>query len=240
MGNRLSWLANIERTIIGAPYCVLCHETSSSLGLCAGCLNDMQILRLAENQTCPGCARLSLRGVLCGHCQTHPPPTVALFASYAYQPPISTLLYAYKHQHQPVLAPVIAALMVEHAPPWLGAEAIDEILVLPMPLSRKRLSMRGFNQSGLLVDALAKHYCWPVLSPLRIGRIHRAAQSTLKQAERLRNVRGIFKINADVKNRNVLLIDDVVTTGATIAELAQALKKAGARSVWAWALARPL
>lgn len=174
---------------------------------------------------------------MCGHCQRHPPSTVRVFAAYHYAAPIKHMLHALKYLRQPHLATPLAGLLLAHLPPWLEHTAFD--VVLPMPLSQPRLHERGFNQSHLLAAPIARQLARPLLDNTAVLRQHRPPQSTLSSAERQRNVRGIFHINADVKNRNVLLIDDVVTTGATIAELAQSLVHSGASGVWAWTLAHP-
>lgn len=232
-----SWLKSTWHTLTGMPKCVLCHETAHTFGLCAGCLNDLQTLRRHSTHICPLCPRFSVNAQICGHCQRHPPPTVRLFAAYDYAPPIKQILHAFKHLRQPHFSKPLAGLLLAHCPPWLSSTRFD--MVLPMPLSRQRLHERGFNQSRLLAEPVAKHLAVPLLDNNAVLRQHRPPQSTLSGADRRRNVRGIFCIKADVKNRNVLLIDDVVTTGATIAELAQSLTRAGTAGVWAWTLTHP-
>ena len=108
-----------------------------------------------------------------------------------------------------------------------------------MPLSKARRLYRGFNQADELAARLAQHYGWPLLPRDAVFRRHHAPQSTLKSDERQRNVRHAFAVQSGlVKNCNLLLIDDVVTTGATLNELARALKRAGAGRIFCWTLAR--
>ncbi|PIT13350.1 amidophosphoribosyltransferase [Snodgrassella alvi] len=147
------------------------------------------------------------------------------------------MLSAFKHQRQLALLDTLAALMLAQPPQWLAQVKIDAVLA--MPLSRKRLFERGFNQSQLLAAIIARHYALPVLRPDCVQRCYRPPQSTLKKSARQRNVRGVFRLNHAVKKRNLLLIDDVVTTGATITELAQTLKKSGASRIYVWTLAHP-
>lgn len=173
---------------------------------------------------------------MCGACQKHPPPFARLWASCRYEAPVSSLIYAFKHQGDLGLAAPLAALMLANPPPWL-AETDADWLMLPMPLSRERRLQRGFNQTEILAEHLAASLGLPVLPRHSVQRAHRPPQSTLAAAERRRNVKNSFQLCADVRARNVLLIDDVATTGATLEELARSLKKSGAVQVRAWTLA---
>lgn len=147
------------------------------------------------------------------------------------------MIHQFKHLADLSMLPPLAGLMMRHAPDWLHGERID--FVLAMPLSKERRIYRGFNQSDELVSQLATHYGWQVLPRGTVSRVHGAPQSTLKGSERLRNVKNVFSVENDVfKKRNILLIDDVVTTGSTFGELAQTLKKSGTEKVFCWSLAR--
>lgn len=132
----------------------------------------------------------------------------------------------------------LAELMRRHAPDWLETEHFD--FVLPVPLSKERRLHRGFNQSEELADILSEHYGWTLLPRQTVFRRHREPQSTLKSADRVRNIKNAFEINGHIpKNCNILLIDDVFTTGSTLNELARTLKKSGAGKIFCWSLARP-
>lgn len=161
----------------------------------------------------------------------------ALYASYEYVPPLRQLLHAFKHQKQLYLAEVLAGLMLSQPPVWLFDQQFDAIVA--MPLSRPRLFKRGFNQSRLLAQAVAQSLDCPLLAAKMIRRQHRQAQSTLKGAQRFLNVKGVFQVNGRLDGLSLLLIDDVVTTGATMGALTQSLRKAGAAQVFGWALSRP-
>lgn len=146
------------------------------------------------------------------------------------------MLHAFKHQADSSMLRPLCRLMLNHPPPWLGEGAAD--CILAMPLSRQRRLFRGFNQSEGLAEAVGRHYGLPVLPRTTVFRRPHAPQSTLKEHERRKNVRNAFVLdNQRVKNRNVLLVDDVATTGATFEELARTLKQAGAAAVFCWALA---
>lgn len=232
-----SWITQIGRLLTGAPRCALCHESAHTDALCAGCRADLDLLFTDTAHRCPACTRFSLNAMLCGQCQQKPPPFRCLHASCYYEAPLKQMLHAFKYHSQTALLPTLAALIRQHPPPWLLEQHIDAVLA--MPLSRARLHRRGFNQSALLAQPLAAEYGWPLLDKHTVLRHHRPPQSTLTRAQRHRNVHGVFRVRANVKNRNLLLIDDVVTTGATVSELAQSLKRAGAAAVYVWVLAHP-
>lgn len=147
------------------------------------------------------------------------------------------MLHVFKHRGDLSMLPALAAVMQGHPPPWLACADIDAVLAVP--LSRERRLYRGFNQADELVARLAKHYGWNVLPRDTVFRRPHAPQSTLKREERQRNVKQVFELEKPlVKNRKLLLIDDVMTTGATLAELSRMLKRAGADRIFCWTLAR--
>lgn len=135
------------------------------------------------------------------------------------------------------ILPALVEIMRQHPPSWLEEVEIDAVLA--MPLSKNRRIYRGFNQADELAERLAGIYGWQVLPQNTVFRRHHVPQSTLKRDERQRNVRHAFEMEKSlVKNRKLLLIDDVVTTGATLAELSRILKRAGAQHIFCWSLAR--
>ena len=176
---------------------------------------------------------------MCGQCQQKPPPFERLWASVYYEPPVSNMIHAFKHQADTGMRLPLQQLMLDHAPPWLDGAGIDAVLT--MPLSRERRLFRGFNQAEGLAEAVGRHYGLPVLPRNIVFRRHHVPQSTLKREERRKNVKNAFVINIEnnqyVKNRKILLVDDVTTTGATFESLSVTLRKAGASAVFCWALA---
>lgn len=232
----VSLLTSFWHACIGKPHCLLCHDYADGSGLCHPCWQDISSLQRPERDICLQCHSGNLTAGTCEQCGQHW-PFARLYASYRYATPLRQILSAYKHQRQLALLDTLAALMLARPPQWLETAQIDAVLA--MPLSRQRLFKRGFNQSQLLAASIARHYELPLLPPYCIDRSHRPPQSTLKKSARRRNVRGVFHLKQPVKKRNLLLIDDVVTTGATIAELAQTLKKSGAAQVFVWSLAHP-
>jgi ComF family protein len=111
-------------------------------------------------------------------------------------------------------------------------------IIVPIPLHWKRVAERGFNQSLELARPVSAHLHLPLDSTTCVRRIPTVPQLTLEKRSRLRNIRGAFDVRRDIGARHVVLLDDVVTTGATVSELAAQLLQRGAKKVDVWALAR--
>lgn len=215
--------------------CLLCHDSGCVSGLCGACLKDLRLLAVDAAQVCPRCGGPGDGESVCGRCQRKPPPFERIWASVEYAPPVSGILHRFKHRRDLSLVRPLAELMAALPPPWLDGAGID--CVLAVPLSRERRLFRGFNQCDELAAVLARRYAWKLLPHTAVFRQASAPQSTLPFEERRQAVRGVFRINANIKNCNVLLIDDVVTSGTTLAELSRMLEKAGADAVFCWTLA---
>lgn len=182
---------------------------------------------------------------LCGACAVEPPPLDRAFAGVAYAYPWSTLVAGYKFGERHGWANFFAGLLLRSPGP---AEVLDELgpedWLLPIPLSAERLQARGFNQAWELCASLARQTHTLARSDARLLlRVrHTRPQSQLKRQERLANVKGAFQVDplraAEVRGRRVVLVDDVMTSGASLYTAAQALRDAGAAHITAVVLAR--
>ena len=159
-------------------------------------------------------------------------------------PPATDLVHALKYEGWKELAPTMGsemAVAVRRHPP---AATRGSPLLVPVATTARRIRRRGYNQARLLADAMGAELGWPVAEPLRRTAAPRS-QTLLTPAERRENVRGAFGVVgegevATVQGRDVLLVDDVLTTGATASEAAVTLVAAGARSVSLAVFARAL
>lgn len=182
---------------------------------------------------------------LCLACLRHAPELDAALAALPYAYPWSTLIAHYKFGEQPAWAHFFARLMLTRPDIQAALSALTaEDWLLPLPLSPERLQARGFNQAWELASALARQS--GTLARLDAGLLlrvrHTRAQSQLGRAARLANVRGAFLADplraAELTGRQVLLVDDVMTSGASLFSAAEALHSAGAAHVAAAVLAR--
>ena len=170
---------------------------------------------------------------ICGGCLQTPPYFHVTRSPYAYQAPISHLITALKYQRRLSLVPVLAGALAEHIE---NCSAVVDAL-LPVPLHTSKLRRRGFNQSLELARPLARRFGIPILHALQR---HRAtpAQSSLHADERRHNVRHAFRIAQPFDHQRVAIVDDVMTTGSTVNEIARLLATAGAEEIQVWCIAR--
>jgi ComF family protein len=228
---------NIIQNWLYPPICVLCGMASGrDLGLCHDCEADLPLISTA----CRQCARplpgASARGPhTCGRCQQRPPPVTHTLSPLAYRYPVAGLIHRYKYGRQLALAAPLGYLLGEHI-----VQQADTLpgLIIPVPLHASRLRTRGFNPSLELARQVGRRLAIPV--DLRSTRrvINTASQAGLSARARQHNVRGAFRITAPIPASHVALLDDVMTTGHTVMELARVLRGAGVARVDAWVLAR--
>lgn len=187
---------------------------------------------------CDLCAEPIPDGVTrCGSCLTRPPPLDGCIAALTYEWPWWTYIRRLKFQNDVGLASTLARLLMATG----GASDVVARAhwVLPIPSSAERLAQRGYNPAGLIAREIGRDRC-------RVDLLYRPAdrpaQRSLRRSERLANVRGAFAVAAQhehlLKGRDIVLVDDVMTTGATLYEGARALRRAGVQSVTALVLAR--
>jgi ComF family protein len=228
---------NIIQNWLYPPSCVLCGlESGRDLGLCRDCESDLPFLSVA----CRQCAR-PLPGVpvgglhTCGRCQQQPPPVTQTLSPLAYRYPVTGLIHRYKYGRQLALAAPLGYLLGEYV---LQQAVTRPGLIIPVPLHVSRLRARGFNPSLELARQIGRRLAIPV--DLRSTRrvINTASQAGLSAHARQHNVRGAFRVAAPIRASHVALVDDVMTTGHTLMELARALRRAGVERVDAWVLAR--
>lgn len=215
--------------------CVLCDaRIPRTQTFCTGC--ETALPRLAW--PCPQCAApiegTTTNALRCGACQKRPPAFSKVFALYGYAPPIDGLIRALKYHRRLELARILGEQLAQGL-----ANALRGIdLVVPVPLHRARLHERGYNQSLELARPIAKHLRLPLDFDCLQRTRATAPQAGLTPAERRHNVRGAFVATPTVNKLKIAVVDDVMTTGHTANAVAQCLRKAGAKEVHVWVVAR--
>ena len=218
------------------PTCLLCGAPGAAgRDLCAGCAGDLPLNRCC----CPRCA-LPLAsplpaGAVCGACQRRAPPFERALAALRYETPIPSLVAAAKFRGRLNAARLLGHLLAEAAS--LAAVPLPQALI-PVPLHPDRLAVRGYNQSVEIARVVGHSLGLPVdiVSCRRV--LATPPQAGLDERARRRNIWGAFAARSSVPWAHVAILDDVMTTGSTAAELTRVLRRAGAARVDVWAAAR--
>jgi ComF family protein len=200
--------------------------------MCTACQADLPRLPV---ESCPVCALPSPAGATCGACSTNAPSYDAVRAAMPYAFPVDALVSALKYGDRLALAPVLGHLLAQCA----AVDALPDAIV-PMPLAPQRLRTRGFNQALELAGAFPRRWL-DLITPTALERRRDTApQASLPLPDRGANVRDAFFARRRFDGLDVAVVDDVMTTGATLHEAAAALKRAGAARVRGWIVARTL
>ncbi len=236
------WLSPIVDAVL-PPRCLGCGAmVQDDGGFCAPCWQARHFLR---PPACACCAMPFAQpqgdGALCAACMADPPPFTRAGALIAYDAVVGAIILRLKYGRRVGLARAMAQMLIAPAHDLLGTDAPDA-LVLAVPLDRWRLWRRGFNQSLLIARPLARALGLP-LHPDALARVRpTGSMRGLGRRARLRRVQGAFVVpdrhRDDIRGRAILLVDDVMTTGATLSACARALRRAGAARVYVLTFAR--
>ncbi|MEK6747932.1 MAG: double zinc ribbon domain-containing protein [Pseudomonadota bacterium] len=214
--------------------CLLCGAYAlAGHALCSGCFDDLPML----TSTCPRCG-IALpttgTGLPCGACQTHPPPYERTIALCAYAAPLEQLIQHFKFHNRLTIAPTLARMFAARV---ADLPLLPEALI-PVPLHISRLRQRGYNQAVELARPLSRLLNIPVdLHSLQRTRAT-APQLELDAEARRKNLRNAFQVVRPINARHVAIIDDVMTTGSTVAVIAKLLRKHGVERIDVWVMAR--
>ncbi|WP_374357721.1 ComF family protein [Chitinimonas sp.] len=229
--NRLGKLSGQLAGILLPQACVLCGSHGSTTPICSACAAELPWLGLLH---CPVCALGTPQGGICGECLNRTRHFDHTVAAWDYHWPIDRLIPAWKYRGQLSLTKPLSDGLLSR----IKLTADRPELLLAMPLHVKRQRERGFNQAGELAKQLGRQLGIEV-DLTRLARPHESAPlASLPWSERRKAIKGAFALHGDVHGKHIALIDDVMTTGASLDELARLLKQAGARRVDCWVLAR--
>ena len=210
--------------------CLLCGAAGADGLLCPACAAE---LPRPPACGCPVCGEALPAAGLCGACLKAAPAFDATLAAFRYGFPLDKLVQALKYGHRLAIADFLATAMLAGPRP-------DGDLVVPLPLSRQRLRQRGFNQAAEIARPLARALGLPLALDGCTRTLDTPPQATLPWQARHKNVRHAFECALDLAGKSVIVVDDVMTSGATLAEFARVLKIHGAVRVTNWVAARAL
>ncbi len=227
--------------------CQYCGKFLGDARVVIFCRNCWAQITPISHPTCPLCgdlvsiepSHLPAGDVLCRHCRVLPPGMDRVFAASAYEHVVRTAIHQFKFAHKTGLGAPLAQLILTHLPQDFDSRRYHAIV--PVPLHPKRLRQRGYNQSAILARELSKALRIPLVRHA-LRRVRQTGEQALikERQSRHANIQGAFQATSPalVSSKALILVDDVVTTGATASECARVLKQAGAVSVLVVTIAR--
>lgn len=236
--------------ILFPVYCLGCGEEGE--WICPVCLEKIELLK---KQACPVCGVESLTGARCFNCRVKTDldgviASAAYFGKERRESLVKKAIHIFKYKLVKDLARPLAAIMarqlkgrqvIKKEKIIMFAPDTNNKIIVSVPLHIKRFRWRGFNQAELLADEISKYFNLPLERSVLVREKNNIPQAEVKERrERIENIRDAFICtdSAKVKDKTVILVDDVATTSATLGECAKALKKSGAKEVWGVVIAR--
>lgn len=230
-------LSIVQKALLGEQ-CPLCFRTSSNGGLCDCCLACIPLAECA----CVHCgARLAeevfIKTKVCGSCISQPTrPGSALMACW-YRPPVDEWIVRYKFHQDWAQGAILTDLLVRRIRQFFPVGLPD--ILIPVPMHPARLRTRGYNPAADIANQLSRQFSIPVDYALVRKKRFSRPQMELSYRQRVANVKGSFEMARDTVSRHIAIVDDVVTTGATVGEITRLLlRNSPATRISIWALAR--
>ena len=214
--------------------CLICDKElrkPSRYGLCEDCLKDMTFL---ESRICKKCGRLQLNEAdYCLTCQNHLRNFDFARSCVVYDDKAKEIVRGLKFGHRKYFAKYVSNFLIDRYAECFDNKNID--FIIPVPLMKKRVEERGYNQAEEIAKKFADHYNLAIRTDIVEKIKQNNEQAKLSGKEREENVLGVYKVvkPKDVEDKTILLVDDVMTTGSTLSELAKILIKAKAKNVYA-------
>lgn len=223
----------MKRLFYGLSDCLVCETpiNTDNFWLCQDCIDGFTI-NYAD--TCKVCLNFTINDI-CNHCQLKPPYYDNMIATYFYTKPLSTFLHKLKYnkkiQYSRILAQLFYKTIIKQV------QQLPDI-VIPVPIHTNKLLQRGFNQSEELLKYFKNWHNIKIVSAIKLN--HTTNQVGLNLSTRVKQMAGSFHLHANLDNKNIAIVDDVVTTGATVNELAKLCKRLGAKHIQIWCLLRTI
>lgn len=228
--------------------CISCQ--SSGAWICPSCLHKINI---NEKQSCPACNKNNMLGQYCRSCRGELKINGVLISADYQNNILAKSIKAYKYRFIRELSSPLSGIMLSFLEGILKEpeknyfypqcdksffEEFQSSLVIPVPLHKKRLNWRGFNQADILAEEMAREFSLELEKEGLVRTKFWRPQTSLNKEDRFKNIAGSFAWQKEkLKNKNIILIDDVCTSSATLNECAKVLKENGAKKVWGLVLA---
>lgn len=216
--------------------CPLCLARVPHAGLCSACAAELPRLPVMHCQRCAE-PLVGTQTEECARCLSDPPPYDRAYCALAYAPPVSILISWFKYHHMLRLTETLAHLMLAYV--RTRSEPLPDC-ILPVPLHPVRIRERGFNQATEIARSLSRHTRVPYDKACVVRIKKTPPQTSLKRALREKNLKGAFALRRRPPPGRIAVLDDVMTTGTTFAEIAKLLKRNGVEYIEVWSLARTI
>lgn len=213
-------------------FCLLCEQRTEESFLCTACRRDLPV----NLHACGRCGLPLSSGdvAVCGACVKKPPVFDAARSFYLYRQPFIWMIQQLKYRARLEFAELLASLLQQQ----LGTAQTGVDCIIPVPLYPGKCQQRGFNQATEIIRPVAKSLGIPLETRLCRRSLDTDSQSGLNRKQRIKNIKNAFVVTPSRNYRSVVVFDDVMTTGSTLAELTRSLKRAGIGKVEVWSLAR--
>ena len=216
----LSSYLKTVKNIVFPCLCLCCEEKISCGPICLKCQEKITFL---SGNLCRYCARpLSADKPICSLCQNKLHPYNRLISATAYKEPIVSLIHLFKYKNYDYLDKFFSSLIVKHLND-IHFKPFSYDFIIPVPMHKHKLKIRGYNQAQLLAKLLSNNFKIPLRNDIIDTVNIRPSQAKLQKQKRQENVKGVFAARKNLKNKKIILIDDIFTTGATAASCCQAL-----------------
>lgn len=215
------------------PHCVSCGKGGAFF--CRKCHHKLIYL---QAPLCVRCSKPISAGIVCSKCQSQTWDIDGICSVFKYGGAIRQAIIQFKYQNIKALADPLSYFLAE----YLRQRDLSFDVIIPVPIHKRRLRERGYNQSSLLAQRISRMTRTPVVEGALIRTKHTPSQAKSDSVDqRRKNIRNAFKcVGRDISGKRILLIDDVCTSGSTLNSCATSLKAAGATSVWGLTLAKEI
>jgi len=222
--------------IIFPPRCFICEKKTNTEIICIDCREKIKPL---NPPLCRVCAR-EIRGkdiCVCNNCRKRKVFYDKVISCFVYEEPLKSLIHLSKYKYYDYIMEFLSITMVKHILA-IGFSFKDYDFITSVPTHLLRLREREYNQSNIIAKKISKFLKIPLKNGIIYCKKNRPSQSGLKKEARLKNVEDNFFVKEDLTDKNIIIIDDVITTGSTLSECAKALKEKGANKVLGLTLAK--
>lgn len=225
-------------SFLSGEKCYICGETG--FFICENCLPKLPYVK---GSACSKCL-IPIQGdqlnqnLLCGECLANPPHFKKVYVPFWYQDPLRDLMHEIKFNQKYYYISKIFQIIKEQVVVFFNNLNQKSTFIVPIPLSRKRKISRGYNQSYLIAKELSKITKIPILKNYLIKTKELKPMMTLSREERFKNIKGAFLVAKKINVDRIILVDDIITTTATVREASYVLKKGGCNEIYVFALCR--